>query len=128
MTPILPRWVPIGCGTASAVILVLLFIGGSLLTGSHLAEFTDLVIGTSLGELRSMYAPDVMQYEKDRFDTEVERMRAALRDGKVPMQNVQPFMRGMQSSIADKRVTAEELEALTKTAHDAAEGKKKGLK
>jgi hypothetical protein len=124
VTPIFPRWVPYGCGTLSAVILVALFAVGAVFTGPRLAEFMDFIVGTSLGELRSMYASDVSKDAKDRFETEVERMRAALRSGKMPVANLQPFIRSMQSSISDKRVTAGEVERMTKVARDAAEGKK----
>ncbi len=119
VTPVVPRWMPAGCGTASAVILVLLFAGGAMLTGPRLSEFMDFFLGTSVGELRSMYAPDVTAAEKQRFDTEVERMREGLRTGKITVKALQPFMKAMQSAIADKRVTAEEIERLSKAAHDA---------
>ncbi len=119
VTPIFPRWVPYGCGTVSAVILLLLFAGGAVISGPRLAEFMDLFLGTSLGEVRDMYAPDVSPAEKQRFDSEVERMREGLRSGKITVKALQPFMKAMQSAIADKRVTAEEIGRLSKAAHDA---------
>ncbi|HEY3056228.1 MAG TPA: hypothetical protein VGK31_09895 [Thermoanaerobaculia bacterium] len=125
--PIFPKWVPIGCGSASAVILVLLFAGGAMLTGPRLARFMDFVLGTSLGELRGMYAPTITATQKQRFDAEVKRMREGLRTDKVSAQNIQPFLRAMQAAIADKKVTSDELEKLTKTAHDATvKGKRSG--
>lgn len=117
--PIFPRWVPFGCGSASAVILVLMFVAGALFSGPRFGELMDFVIGTSIGELRGMYARDVTAAEKQRFDSEVERMREALRNGRIPVKNLQPFMKEMQSAIFDKSVTAEEVERLTKAAHDA---------
>ena len=117
--PIFPKWVPIGCGSASAVILVLLFAAGALFSGSRFGEVMDFVIGTSVGEVRGMYARDVTPAEKQRFDAEVERMREGIRSGKVPVANLQPFIKQMQSAILDKTVTAEEVERLTKAAHDA---------
>ncbi len=119
VTPIFPRWVPFGCGGVSAVILLLLFAAGAVISGPRLAEFMDLFLGTSLGELRSMYAPDVSAAEKQRFDDEVERMREGLRTGQVTVKAMQPFMRAMQSAIADKRVTAEEVDRLANAAHEA---------
>ncbi len=125
--PIFPRWVPIGCGSASAVILVLLFAGGALLTGPRLAQFMDFILGTSLGEVRGMFAPNISAAQKQAFETEVKQMRAALRADRISMQNIQPFLKAMQASIADKKVTSEELERLTKSAHEAtAKGKKGG--
>jgi hypothetical protein len=125
--PIFPKWVPLGCGSASAVILILLFSAGSLLTGPRLARLMDFVLGTSLGELRGMYAANITAAQKQHFEAEVKRMREGLRSDKLSAQNIQPFLRAMQTAIADKKVTADELEKLTKTAHDAtAKGKRSG--
>ena len=117
--PLFPTWVPLGCGTASAVILVLLFAGGAVLTGSRLAQLMDYVIGASLGELKGMYAPGVTAQQKARFDAEVKQLREGLRNDRVSLQNLQPFFRMMQTAIADKNVTPDELDRLTKTAHEA---------
>ena len=123
--PLFPKWVPLGCGTASAVILVLLFAGGAVLTGSRLAQLMDYVIGTSLGELKGMFAPDVTAQQKARFDAEVKQLREGLRSDRVSLQNLQPFLKMMQTAIADKKVTHDEVERLTKTAHEATmKGKK----
>jgi hypothetical protein len=117
--PLFPKWVPLGCGTASAILLVLLFAAGAIITGPRLAQFMDYVVGSSLGELKGMYAKDVTVDEKTRFDVEVKQLRENLRSGKVSMQNFQPFLKSMQTAISDKKVTADEVERLTKTAHEA---------
>ncbi len=118
--PLFPKWVPLGCGTASAVILVLLFAGGAVVTGPRLAQLMDYIVGTSLGELKGMYAKDVTAQQKAQFDAEVNRLREGLRNDKVSVQNLQPFLKMMQSAISDKKVTADELEHLTRSAHEAA--------
>ena len=117
--PIFPKWVPYGCGTASAVLLLLLFGGGALLTGHRLSSFMDLFLGTSLGEVKGMYTPDITPAEKQRFDDEVKQMREALRADKVSVSELRPFLKAMQSAIADKKVTADELDQLTKAAGEA---------
>ena len=62
---------------------------------------------------------------KQAFEAEVKQMRAALRADRISMQNIQPFLKAMQAAIADKKVTTEEIERLTKSAHDAtAKGKR----
>jgi hypothetical protein len=123
--PLFPKWVPLGCGTAAAVLLVILFAAGALMTGPRLALLMDFVVGSSLGELKGMYAPDVTPQQKAAFDAEVKQLRDGLRNHKVSLQNFQPFLKQMQTVIADKKVTAEEVTRLTKIAHDAAlQGKK----
>ncbi len=117
--PLFPYWVPMGCGIASAVILVLLFAAGAVINGPRLAQFMDYVLGTSLGELKGMYAADINATQKAQFDTEVNRLREGLRKDKVSIKNLQPFLKAMESAISDKKVTAGELETLTKSAHEA---------
>ncbi len=122
--PVFPKWAPYGCGAAAALFLVLLFIGGTLLNGPRFGTVLDFVIGTSLGELRGMYAADITKPQKDRFEAEVKRMRDDLRGGRVPLQKVRPFLQTMQKAISDKKVTPDELEHLTKTASDASPQKR----
>ncbi len=117
--PIFPRGLVIGCGSASAALLILMFAAGAIFSGPRFGELLDLFVGTSVSELHGMYAPDVSPAEKQRFDAEIERMRAGLRTGKVPVKNLQPFIKEMQNAITDKQVTAEELDRLTQTAHEA---------
>ena len=123
--PLFPKWVPIGCGVASAAILLILFAGGALISGPRLASFMDLIIGQSLGELKGMYAADITADQKTRFDAEVKKLRDDLRADKVSLQNLQTFLKAMQTVVGDKKVTADELDRLTKAADDAdAAGKK----
>jgi hypothetical protein len=123
--PLFPKWVALGCGTTSAVLLVILFAAGALMTGPRLALLMDFVLGTSLGELKGMYAPDVTPQQKAAFDGEVTHLRDGLRTDKVSVKNLQPFLKLMQSVIPDKKVTADEVDRLTKLAHDAVlKGKK----
>ena len=117
--PLFPKWVPVGCGTASAVLLVLLFAAGAIVTGPRLAQFMDYVVGSSLGEVKGMYAKDVTAGDKARFDAEVKQLRENLRSGKVSMQNFQPFLKQLQGVMTDKTVTHDEVDRLTKSAHEA---------
>jgi hypothetical protein len=43
-------------------------------------------------------------------------MRSSLRDDKLSVVNLQPFMQGLQSAIADHRVTGQEAMLLEETA------------
>jgi hypothetical protein len=117
--PVFPRWAPYGCGIASAVFLIILFAGGSVLSGPKFGEMLDIVLGMSLGEFRGMYASDVSAGSKADFEAEVKAMRDGLRTGKVSPANVQPFLKSMQDAIADKKVTQAELEKLTQSAAKA---------
>jgi hypothetical protein len=117
--PVFPRWVPYGCGSAAAVFVVLLFVGGAILSGPALGQFLDFIMGVTLGELRPMIAREIPAAQKEAFEAEVNRMREGMRTGKISVQGVQPFLQQMQKAVSDEKVTLQELEALTETARSA---------
>ncbi|HEX8619607.1 MAG TPA: hypothetical protein VF911_18650, partial [Thermoanaerobaculia bacterium] len=53
---------------------------------------------------------------KTSLEAEFETMRSSLRDDKLSVVNLQPFMQGLQSAIADHRVTGQEAMLLEETA------------
>ena len=117
--PVFPKWVPWGCGSLSLFVLLVMFAGGAMLSGPRLATLIDLVLGMTIGEMKAMYQSDVTQEQKESFDAAVKTMRERLRDGQVSVQKVQPFLQSVQKAIGDEKVTAPELEGLTKSARDA---------
>lgn len=121
--PVFPQWVPWGCGGVAALFLLLLFAGGSMLTGSRLNALVDLTLGMSIGEVKGIYGGDVTAAQKTAFDAEVTAMRRNLRESKISVQNVQPFLKAMQKAVADEKVSGPEVEELTKLARDAARPK-----
>ena len=121
--PVLPKWVPWGCGIAAAIFIVILFLVGSLMTGSRLAALVDMTVGMSVGEVKGAYASDVTEAQKAAFDKEVDSMRESLRDGRISTASIQPFLKTMQQAIKDEKVTGAEVEELTKAARDAARSK-----
>ena len=117
--PIFPRWAPYGCGIAAAAFLVLLFISGALLNGPAIGQGFDFIIGMSLGELRPMMTKEVTSEQKDVFENEVKALREGLRNNRVEIARMQPFIQTMQKVIGDKKVTPEELGELTQAARTA---------
>ena len=117
--PVFPAWVPWGCGSLAALVLLVMFAGGAMLSGPRMATLIDLMLSMTISEIKAMYQPDVTAAHKDAFDAEVKRMREGLRDGKVSVQKVQPFLQTMQKVIGDEKVTGAELERLTKAAREA---------
>jgi hypothetical protein len=117
--PVFPKWVPWGCGSLALIVLLMMFTGGAMLSGPRLAAVIDLVLGMTIGEMKAMYQPDVTEEQKQSFDAEVKTMRERLRDGKLGVQKVQPFLKALQKAIGDEKVTGAELTGLTKTAQTA---------
>ena len=83
-------------------------------------SFLDFVLSISVGEMKGMYESDVTKAQQEAFDAELKRMREQLRDGKITVQKVQPFLQAMQKAVGDEKVTSQELEGLTKIARESA--------
>lgn len=123
---VLPRGVTFGCAAASVVVLLVVFIGGALVSRGGFARFLDFAIGMSLGEMRGQMTADVTPEQKQSLEQEIERMRQSLRDGKVSITALQPFLQNLQNASADGKVTAAEAKTLEQTAraiNDAAKKK-----
>jgi hypothetical protein len=114
--PVFPRAVAYGCGAASLLVLLVIFVGGAFVSGRGLSNFMDMAIGMSLGEMRGMYAPEVTPARKKTLEAEIEKMRVGLRNEKVSIVHLQPFMQNLQGAIADRKVTAREAAVLEESA------------
>jgi hypothetical protein len=114
--PVLPSALAYGCGGASLLVLLIIFVGGAFVSGSGLSSFMDMAIGMSLGEMRGMYAAEVTPARKQSLEAEIEKMRERLRGGKVSIVALQPFMQNLQSAVADRKLTAQEAALLEESA------------
>ena len=109
---VFPKGLVYGCGGAAALVLLLLGIAGIFLSAGGFADLIDFTVGMSLGELRSQMTADVTAGQKTSFEAEVEQMRENLRNEKVAVTALQPFLEQMRSVSSDRKVTPEELTRL----------------
>jgi hypothetical protein len=114
--PVLPRAVAFGCGAASLAVLLMIFIGGALVSGGGFSQFMDMAMGMSIGEMRGMYAAEVSEPRRKSLEAEIEKMREHVRNEKVSVTSLQPFMDSLRTAISDRRVTSEEAAKLEETA------------
>jgi heme exporter protein D len=114
-----PKGVTYGCGAASVLFLLVLFIGGAYLATGGMAQFMDMAVGMSLGEMRGMYTAQVTPAQKSALDAEIEKLRQGVREEKINVAKLQPFMKELGEAIGDKKVSPEEAETLTRIARDA---------
>lgn len=115
--PVLPQWAPFGCGAASLLVLILVFTGGALMSSGAFFDFMDFAIGMSVSEMKGQYAAEVTESQRKSLDAEIETMRKNLREQKVSMQNLQPFLQELRTVSSDRKVTSAEaatLEALVR--------------
>jgi hypothetical protein len=116
---VLAPWATYGCGAAAVLVLVVVFAGGAYLAGGGFNDFMDLAIGMSVAEAKGMYAGDVPAERKQSLDAEIAAMRKNLREGKVSVQRLQPFLDALRKVTADSKVTGAEAATLEEAAKKA---------
>jgi hypothetical protein len=117
--PLFPRWVPIGCGSAALLFLIVLFIGGAFISRGGLGWFMDFSLQQIQNEAPPMYGSDATPQQRKAFDDEMNRLRAGVREGRVSMPKLQPVLEGLQDAISDKLLRGEELDKLVKQMREA---------
>jgi hypothetical protein len=117
--PIFPRWVPIGCGIAAALLVVILFIGGAVVSRGGMGPVMDFLLGMMQSEMTTMYASDVPLEERKALETEMNAFRANIRSGRVSIVKLDPVMSSIREAIADKKLTTAEIEGLRKKIREA---------
>ncbi len=105
---VLPQWAPFGCGAVAIVVLVIVFAGGAFLSSGGFTDFMDFAIGMSVSEMKGQYANDVSAAQKKSLDEEIERMRKNLREGRIALPAIQPFLELLRQAASDKKITVEE--------------------
>ena len=107
-----------GCGTASLIVLVLLFLGGALAGGGRGGALFAMLFGTMRGEIDGMFTKDVTPAQKTAFDAEIQSLQRNLDQGKISVDKLQPLLRAIREVSADQRVTPQETERVTAAARE----------
>jgi len=111
--PLFPKWVPYGCGSAAIVALIIVFGLGIAVSRGGMGELFELMFATMQGETDKMFTADVKQADKAAFDAEMKAMRESVRQNRVSMDRLQPFLRTLRDVSSDERVTPAETQQLT---------------
>lgn len=119
-SPAVPQWLTYGCGGGSILVLILVFAGGAWLSTGGMVDFMDLAIGMSVGEMRGMYASDVTPQRKESLEAAISEMQKGLREKKVRVVALQPFLERLRKAVADEKVTGAEAAGLEDAARTAA--------
>jgi hypothetical protein len=75
LRPIFPRWVPMGCGWAGLVFVVLLFAVGAFAPRS--GAILDWAFGKIQSDMTPHFTKDVTPVQKAEFNAEMKTLRAA---------------------------------------------------
>lgn len=116
--PLFPRWVPLGCGWASVVLLLVMFVAGGLVAHTGMGRVMAFLIGAMQDEIGSMYAGDVTPAQKQVLQHEMSQLAANLREGKVSVAKLEGVMGTLRESIRDQKITRDEAQKLTAVFHD----------
>ena len=81
--PLFPRGVKLGCGVASAVLLLIIFAAGAVVAHRGIGKLMDPLLGMMSDEISSMYAKDVTPPQRNALAGEITALREGIRNGRV---------------------------------------------
>ena len=112
---VLPEWAPYGCGGASLLILIIVFVGGAYLSRGGFVQLMDVAMGMTMGEMRGMYQKDVTAAQKEAVDREIETMRKYMREETISVQALKPVLDAIAKATKDEKVNAREAQMIAST-------------
>ena len=116
LRPIVPRWVPIGCGWASLVFVILLFVVGALAPRS--GSFMGWVFGKIQDDMTPQFTADVTLRQKAAFAAEMKTLRASANGGRLKLEKTQKFLKLVTEVGADEKIDHAEADRLIGTLRD----------
>jgi len=102
------KWGLVGCAGASVAVII-----GLLFLMNNAKKVVDFVYDQMGEQIVAACAPDVTPAEKEEFRTALKAFAEKAKSGGVTTEQVASFRSRVSSAVADHRVTADELRALT---------------
>jgi hypothetical protein len=102
------KWGLVGCAGASVAVII-----GLLFLMSNAKKLMDFAFDQMGDQIVAASTPDVTPAEKEEFRAAMKSFAAKAKERKVTAQQVAAFQSRVKTSIADNRVTREEMHALT---------------
>ena len=112
LKPIFPAWAPLGCGTAAALFLIVLFVGAAILTTYGMGMLMAFFLGEMESEMKPMYAPAVPAHRRVALEKELQTLQKNIETEKVPISRLDPVIKSMRKAIKDKSITVQEVDTL----------------
>ena len=102
------KWGLVGCAGASVAVII-----GLLFLMNNAKKLMDFAFDQMSDQLVAACGPDVTPADKEEFRAAMKSFAAKAKDRTVTAQQVAVFQGRVKAAVADNRVTAEELRALT---------------
>ena len=102
------KWGLVGCAGASVAVII-----GLLFLMNNAKKLMDFAFDQMGEQIVAACAPDVTPAEKEEFRAALKAFTEKAKSGGVTPEQVTSFQSRVRSAVADNRVTAEELRALT---------------
>ena len=102
------KWGLVGCAGASVAVII-----GLLFLMNNAKKLMDFAFDQMGDQIVAACGPDVTPAAKEEFRAAMKSFTAKVKDRKVTAQQVTAFQGRVKAAVADNRVTAEELRALT---------------
>ena len=111
-TRVFPRAVPIGCGSAAALFLIVLFAAGALVSGDRGGRLMGSLFGMMQSEMDGQFTKDVPAADKAAFDAQFNELRHRVETGRAKLSTLQPLLEKMRDAGMDEKITPEETKRL----------------
>ena len=102
------RWGLLGCALLSVLAIV-----GTVLFLRKAPQIMERLLGATEAQVVAAIEPDVPVVDREAFRAEYAAFVATAKAGKARPEGIQELQRKIASALEDRKVTAEELKALT---------------
>jgi hypothetical protein len=96
----------------SVVLLLGGFIGGAVIMSVGVGKLLAMLVDTSHGEMKAMYASDVTPAKRAQVDAAIDQISHDLATDKIAYGRLEPLLTVMRDAMSDKKITNSEADQL----------------
>jgi hypothetical protein len=108
-----PKWVPLTCGVVAIAAICFMVVAGAFLQAGGLAKLVAIAFGQMNADAEGMFDDGVKADARVSFSKSLLNVRDAIADGTIELPAALPLLQEIQTATKDKRLSPDEVEALT---------------
>jgi hypothetical protein len=116
----IPRWVPIGCGLGGCLVLILLFVGGALLSSKGTSGFTVWFLGQLETDIDKRATADVTPAQRKEVKDALAALQVEAKSGRVGFTDMPALLESYKAALDDQKIDAAEAKEIAQAARSAA--------